>query len=74
MSAVPPFTPLPGGFVTAQPLPDGRIVVESWWLDFRDPESPCTEPVCYWIAADEDEALTLIAEFSDSHARQTRNP
>jgi hypothetical protein len=69
---IPPVTPLPGGFITAQPLPDGRIVVESWWLDLQsDPEHPCTQPVCHWIAADEDEALKLNAEFTSTFARQT---
>ncbi|WP_030344787.1 hypothetical protein [Streptomyces sp. NRRL S-1022] len=73
-TTVPPFTPLPGGFITAQTLPDGRITVESWWLntDPDDSETPYSQPVCCWTADDPDGALALIAEFTESFARLTR--
>ncbi|MHC3450784.1 hypothetical protein [Streptomyces prasinus] len=62
---VPTLTPCPGGFITAQPLPDGRTVVESWWLNPapRDSAGPCSEPVHHWIAADETESTTTVTQF-----------
>ncbi|MFD7705666.1 hypothetical protein [Streptomyces sp. NPDC059786] len=74
MPTVPPFTPIPNGFITVQPLPDGRLVVESWWLDTRPSDTPETQPVHHWIAADPDEARKLIADFTGDHAALTRNP
>lgn len=70
----PAFTPLDGGFITAQTLPDGRITVESWWLNRTpdDSEQPYSQPVCCWTADSPEEALRLIAEFSENFARLTR--
>lgn len=73
---MPPFTPLPNGFITTQPLADGRFVVESWWLNPSpsDSDTPYSQPVCHWIADDETAALALVAEFTGSLAELTRKP
>lgn len=73
LTNVPAFTPLPGGFISAQTLPDGRITVESWWLN-ADSETPYSQPICCWTADDPGAALALIAEFAENFARLTRNP
>lgn len=57
----------PGGFVVAQPLPDGRILVESWRLNpapFGGGD-PVSEVFHHWIAADVAEAQTTVTEFVD---------
>ncbi|GGV36977.1 hypothetical protein GCM10010293_40600 [Streptomyces griseoflavus] len=67
MPAVPAFTPCPGGFITAQTLPDGRYLVEGFVLTLNpidDPDTPRTDPAYHWIAANEDEARKLVAEFT----------
>ncbi|MFJ3763031.1 hypothetical protein [Streptomyces sp. NPDC090080] len=63
-----------GGFVTSQPLPDGRVLVESWWLNMAplDSDDPRTEPVGHWIADDKDDADATIAEFISDLARLSR--
>jgi hypothetical protein len=63
----PAFTPCPGGHVTATPLPDGRTLIEGWILNLApyDSDQPRTDPVYHWIASNDDEALTLIADAAD---------
>ncbi|MGW1784889.1 hypothetical protein ACWCQQ_38165 [Streptomyces sp. NPDC002143] len=76
MPAIPPFTPTSKGFVMAQAIPGGKFVVESWWLNPNpsDSDHPYFQPVGHWIAFDADDALALIAEFTDDLARLTHNP
>ncbi|MDX2550138.1 hypothetical protein [Streptomyces stelliscabiei] len=64
---VPAFTPRPGGFVTATPLPDGRTLIEGWILNLNpyDSDQPRTDPACHWIAANDSEAAATIAEFTN---------
>lgn len=74
MATVPPFTQVPGGFVTAQPL-DGQYVIEGWLLT-REPhdfDQPCSQPVYHLIAGTEDEAVRLVAEFVADLAKLARN-
>lgn len=73
-STVPLFTPLPNGFISVQTLPDGRFVVESWWLNPTMGSKPFTQAIHYWIADDEADALGLIDTFTSSVAILTRNP
>lgn len=67
---VPAFTQLPNGFITTQQLPDGKWLVESWWLNLAPDGSdkPQSDPVCHWIADSADEVHTLIAEFTATNA------
>jgi hypothetical protein len=53
-----------GGFVTAQRLPDGRFVVESFLLRLRPAgeSEPCSTPV-YHLIVDADEVDACVAEF-----------
>lgn len=66
MATVPPFTQAPGGFITVQSLPDGRLLIEGWVLslDPFDGGEPRTEPAYGWIATTQEEATDLIAEFT----------
>ncbi|WP_055693405.1 hypothetical protein [Streptomyces prasinopilosus] len=70
MATVPVFTPVPGGFITAQPIGDGRFVVESWRLNMTpdDAATPYSTPVHHCIAT-ETEFAGLVAEFTPVLAR-----
>jgi hypothetical protein len=64
--SVPAFTPCPGGFVTAHPLPDGRVLVEGWALNLTpcDGDDPRHEVAYHWITNSEQETADVIAEFA----------
>ncbi|MFS4103790.1 hypothetical protein [Streptomyces sp. PD-S100-1] len=74
MATVPPFTPVPSGFVTAQQLGE-QYVIEGWWLNPEpsDFDKPCSQPVYHLIADSPDEARKLVAEFVTDLAAFTRN-
>lgn len=74
MPTIPAFTPCPGGFITVQTLDDGRLVIESWWLNpepFDFPQ-PCSQVVGHWITSDPAEATKTVAEFVADITRLNR--
>ncbi|GAA1431805.1 hypothetical protein GCM10009601_51570 [Streptomyces thermospinosisporus] len=81
MPTVPPFTPVPGGYVTAQRLGD-QYVIEGWWLDPTPShhDEPCTQPIYHLIANTPEQAAALVNEFvadlTDfiSHLTSRENP
>lgn len=64
--ATPAFTRSPGGFITAVPLPDGRVLVEGWAFNPSpfDGGQPRHEVAYHWVAETEAEALDTVREFS----------
>lgn len=62
------FTPCPGGFVTAVPLPGGRILVEGWTLTSDGDGGAQHENAFRWTAPDEQDAAATVAEFAASLA------
>ncbi|MFI8351310.1 hypothetical protein [Streptomyces sp. NPDC085596] len=67
-----PFTPCPGGFITAIQLPNGRFLVEGWVLiqSTFDSNAPRHEPAYHWITDTEPDAADMVAEF----ARDLKTP
>ncbi|WP_435643901.1 hypothetical protein ACR9VJ_26600 [Streptomyces sp. H49] len=65
-TTVPPFTPCPGGFITARPLPDGRTLVEGWAINVTpfDGGEPRHDVAYHWITTGEQETAETVAEFA----------
>ncbi|MFD9053617.1 hypothetical protein [Streptomyces zaomyceticus] len=60
-----PFTPAPGGFVTAIQLSDGQFLIEGWVFNatpFAGGE-PRHEPNHHFLTRDETAATETISEF-----------
>ena len=66
------FTPCPGGFVTAVPLPGGRILVEGWTLTSDGDGGAQHENAFRWTAPDEQDAAATVAEFAASLAAKEK--
>jgi hypothetical protein len=68
---IPEYTKCTGGYVTVQPLDDGRLLIESWRLNLAPTNSsePRTDPFGHWITADPAKAAAMIAEFVADLAR-----
>lgn len=60
-----PFTPTPGGFVTAIQLSDGQFLIEGWSLNMTpfDHDEPRHEPNYHFLTGSETEAAETIGEF-----------
>ncbi|MYS16131.1 hypothetical protein [Streptomyces sp. SID4982] len=60
-----PYTPCPGGFVTARELPDGRFLIEGWVLiqSTVHGDEPRHEPAYHWITDTEPDAASMVGEF-----------
>ncbi|MFH8257566.1 hypothetical protein [Streptomyces roseolus] len=63
--SVPPFTPAPGGFVTAVQLSDGQFLVEGWSLNLAPSDGGETrhEANFHFLTGNETEAAETVGEF-----------
>ncbi|MFE5941906.1 hypothetical protein [Streptomyces sp. NPDC056480] len=66
MMRLVPFTPAPGGFVTAVQLSGGQFLIEGWVLNLApsDGGEPRHEPSYHFLTRDETEAAETVSEFT----------